>query len=200
MTTIVFFRHGETDWNLECKFQGRNDRPLNETGIKQAKELKEKISDFNFSVALSSSLKRAIQTMDICFEDQNIEKIVSDDLVECDFGDISGMKYQDAFKKYANFFSIIDDPENPMFFKEKFPNGESKADTLIRSLTFISDFLKNKEDGIDTIAVSSHSGIIRYIKAIDGNDFRGIKNGDLLVISEEKLNELKDKILKISKQ
>ena len=39
MTTLLLARHGETDWNSERRWQGHADRPLNEAGRAQAREL-----------------------------------------------------------------------------------------------------------------------------------------------------------------
>uniref|UniRef100_UPI00405666F0 histidine phosphatase family protein n=1 Tax=Acetatifactor sp. TaxID=1872090 RepID=UPI00405666F0 len=45
-------RHGQTDWNLEGKMQGRKDIPMNDTGIKQMMELSEHLREMNFHVDL----------------------------------------------------------------------------------------------------------------------------------------------------
>jgi len=44
---LFLIRHGQTDWNVEGKIQGSYDSKLNNTGIKQARELSEKIIDGN---------------------------------------------------------------------------------------------------------------------------------------------------------
>lgn len=45
---IYVVRHGQTDWNLEGRFQGRIDIPLNEKGKSQAKKTKEKLEGIKF--------------------------------------------------------------------------------------------------------------------------------------------------------
>ena len=42
MTTLLLVRHGETDWNADGRLQGHTDRPLNDYGRQQAKDLAER--------------------------------------------------------------------------------------------------------------------------------------------------------------
>ena len=62
---IYVIRHGETDLNNERRMQGRLGLPLNEHGIKQAENLREKIKDIQFDYVFSSPQERAIQTAEI---------------------------------------------------------------------------------------------------------------------------------------
>lgn len=63
--TVVMIRHGESDWNKANKFTGWFDSDLSEKGTEEALSagqiLKEK--GFNFDIAFTSVLKRAIKTL-----------------------------------------------------------------------------------------------------------------------------------------
>ena len=90
---IYFVRHGQTDYNLKEIIQGASDIELNETGIKQAYQTKEKLKDIKFDKIYSSPLKRAKKTAEIIGEDRKITVEVDDRLKEISFGINEGNKY-----------------------------------------------------------------------------------------------------------
>lgn len=87
---IYIARHGQTGWNLQHKAQGRSaDPPLNTTGIKQAKALREKVKDIKFDAIYTSPLQRAAQTADIVAGSQY--KVIRDiRLIQRSLGDAEG--------------------------------------------------------------------------------------------------------------
>lgn len=59
---IVLIRHGQTDWNVERRYQGTTDRPLNELGHQQAQALAESMRGEEWDAIIASPLKRAWET------------------------------------------------------------------------------------------------------------------------------------------
>lgn len=93
---LLLIRHGETDWNKEKRIQGREDIPLNETGILQAKNCGKALEGSEFAAIISSPLARARRTAEIIKEAVPIKELVIDeDLIERDFDRISGMTYKE---------------------------------------------------------------------------------------------------------
>ena len=90
MTTILLARHGETDWNSQRRWQGHADRPLNEVGREQARELAETLTDRAIDVVYSSDLLRAHETALIVGERLGLPVSVDAGLREVDVGDWSG--------------------------------------------------------------------------------------------------------------
>ena len=65
MYKLVLIRHGQSQWNLENRFTGWADVPLTDQGIGEAQAAAQLLKDegFQFDVAHTSVLKRAIKTL-----------------------------------------------------------------------------------------------------------------------------------------
>ncbi len=62
MTTILLIRHGQTEYNVNGRWQGHLDVPLNETGKAQAQALAQRVAHWPVSALYSSDLQRATMT------------------------------------------------------------------------------------------------------------------------------------------
>ncbi len=107
MATILLVRHGETDWNLERRWQGHADRPLNETGRRQARELAELLGRDPPEAIYSSDLVRARVTAEIVGARLRLPVSTDLRLREVDVGEWSGLtmaeiglRYPDAVRRW----------------------------------------------------------------------------------------------------
>lgn len=164
---LFLVRHGETDWNLKGKIQGSTDIELNETGIKQAYELSNKMleKNYKFSKIYSSPQKRALQTAKILSENTDIECIVVDKLKEMNLGKWEGLAWSEVRENY------------PLEYKEWFvkrrytktPNGESYEEMLERVLDSLYKII---DDNSDNIVIVTHSAVIMSLQCyITNTDF-----------------------------
>lgn len=97
---LYVMRHGQTDWNILEKVQGCTDVELNENGIKQAQDTKQKIEQYDIDLILCSPLKRTRKTAEIINQDTKIPVIYEEKLLERNFGKIEGMRG----KRSTSFF------------------------------------------------------------------------------------------------
>ena len=63
---IILVRHGETTWNIEGRYQGQEDTPLSERGLRQGHLLAEGLHHIPIDVCISSPLQRSYQTCKLC--------------------------------------------------------------------------------------------------------------------------------------
>jgi broad specificity phosphatase PhoE len=99
--TVYYLRHGETDWNVGGRLQGRRDIPLNAKGRGQATHCGEILRDLfkrdGIDPAsldyMSSPLGRATQTMELARAELGLQAsgyALDERLAELSFGDWEG--------------------------------------------------------------------------------------------------------------
>lgn len=151
---IYIVRHGQTDWNLEGRYQGRIDVELNSTGLKQAQIIRDELKDIKFDKVFSSPLKRAYKTAQIVC-DNNIIK--DNRLIERCNGELEG-KLKSDIKEFIDF----NDPN------EKRLGIESIIDFRKRIDDFFNDILK-KYKGKNVLIVT-HAGVGIYARCFFEGD------------------------------
>lgn len=157
---FYIFRHGQTDYNLEKRWQGCGiDTELNLNGEKQAEALIPRLEDKGIEVIYSSALKRAMKTAEIVADALGVEVKIIKDLREGSFGVAEGLTKPEVADKYATVFNRWYDDEIDDW-DIAFPGGETKRQIQQRMLHVLDHLLKTKEN---IIGIVSHGSSIRYL-------------------------------------
>ena len=106
MHKVVLLRHGESVWNKENLFTGWTDVDLSEKGRQEASKaaLTLKKQGYNFDIAFTSLLKRAIRTLWILLDEMDLMWIpVQRDwrLNERHYGALQGLNKAETAAKYG---------------------------------------------------------------------------------------------------
>jgi len=100
-TTIVFARHGLTDWNVERRYQGHLDPPLNDTGRAQARDLAERLAGLDLAAIYASDLSRAHETATIVAATRRLPVTPERGLREVDVGSWSGLTRDEVARRFS---------------------------------------------------------------------------------------------------
>ena len=151
---IYIIRHGKTELNRANVLQGRSNYPLNEEGIRQAKEAADFLRGISFDYVFSSPLIRAVQTAEIVAPGHEIT--IDDRLIEMDYGPYEGMDFQHFPPEVLTFFR--DFVHNPA------PEGMEPLDAVVARA---GAFLEEIRGLQGNILISTHAiamkGILEYL-------------------------------------
>ena len=158
MTLFCMVRHGQTDWNLEGRYQGQSDVPLNSTGLVQAGNLARALQKEHFDAVYSSDLTRARETAQaIVSVNGNLPIHFDPRLREINQGQWEGVQVEEIQKKYASLWQAhIDDP-----VQVRPPGGENVAEVFQRVKAVMDEISKNFPTG--KVLVVSHGLVIATI-------------------------------------
>ena len=213
MYKLVLIRHGESTWNLENRFTGWTDVELTPTGIEQARQAGRllKADGYEFDVAYTSVLKRAIHTLSYALDEMDriwLPVVKHWRLNERHYGGLQGLDKGETAKKYGDAQVLVwrrsyDTP--PPALEANDPRGQRQdlryaklnagqiplteclKDTVERVLPFWSESMAPAIKAGKRIVVAAHGNSIRalvkYLDNISDDDIVGlnIPNGIPLV-------------------
>lgn len=193
MLRLVLIRHGESQWNKENRFTGWTDVDLSEKGFEEAlkagKLLKE--NGFDFRVAYTSYLRRAIKTLWVILEEMDlmwIPEYKTWRLNEKHYGNLQGLNKAETAAKYGEeqvkvwrrSFDVPpaplseDDPRNPRMdpryagIGDDAPITESLKETIARIVPYWENEISVKLREHKQVLVAAHGnslrGIVKYLK------------------------------------
>lgn len=195
MYTLVLIRHGESTWNLENRFTGWTDVELTATGIAQAQQAGQRLkaAGFEFDMAYTSVLKRAIHTLWHCLDNMDstwlpVQK--SWRLNERHYGGLQGLNKAETAKEYGDDQVLVwrrsydtpppaleaGDPRSERgdrryrdLAAEQIPLTECLKDTVARVLPYWeSDIAPNIRAG-KRVVIAAHGNSLRaLVKYLDG--------------------------------
>lgn len=161
MRKILLARHGETDWNFQMRFQGREDVPLNEQGRRQASLLADCLShgEGGIDKIYSSVLSRALDTAKIIGARFGREPLVAEDFIEIDFGNWEGRTYNEMSEAEKEALSRwMMDPTS-----SDIPGGETFAHFQERVCRSYEKIIQKHTE--ENILIVTHAGAIKAVVA-----------------------------------
>ncbi|MFB7515103.1 histidine phosphatase family protein [Streptomyces sp. NPDC056144] len=152
---IVLWRHGQTSWNLERRFQGSTDIELTEDGVAQARRAARLLAALRPDAIVSSDLKRAAATAAELSALTGHTVAHDSALRETYAGEWQGLTHDEIVARYGEEYAAWKRGE-PV----RRGGGELETEVADRAAPVVLEHAdKLPENG--TLVVVSHGGTIR---------------------------------------
>ena len=159
MLRLWLGRHGETEWNLEGRYQGQVDTALSARGRRQGEALARALDDAVLDAVIASPLSRAVETAAGAARRHGLTVVTDPRWTEINHGEWEGMYSTDiARTDGARLEAWHQAPETVTM-----PGGESLADVRARVVDALAD-VTVRYDG-QTILVVAHDAVNKVLLA-----------------------------------
>nr|WP_294491455.1 histidine phosphatase family protein [uncultured Mediterraneibacter sp.] len=163
---LYIVRHGETDWNLAHRIQGRTDIELNDYGRHLAEETARGMEDIPIDIGYTSPLKRARETARIILGKRKTPLFDEPRIQEISFGSYEGLFSSGEDEKSRAFNLFFTDT------KHYVPpgDGETIRQLYERTGNFLSEIISGEELKDKRILISTHgAAMTALLNRIKGN-------------------------------
>lgn len=147
---VVLWRHGQTSWNVENRFQGHTDIPLTDEGVTQARQAAARLATLRPAAVVASDLSRARGTAAALAELTGLNVAVDARLRERSGGLWEGLTQDEIQAKFPDAWALWQPTE-----------GEDEVDVGERVAGAVQDAVARLDAG-ELLVVSSHGAAIRY--------------------------------------
>jgi alpha-ribazole phosphatase len=157
---LHLIRHGQTDWNLNRRFQGQSDVPLNETGTDQARKLARRLAQTQLDAIYSSDLTRALQTAEEIARHHKLNVAADSRLREQSFGEWEGLTFaemRDAAPEALAAWRADPSRNSP-------PRGETLNQLAARIQSALEEIKTRHKDR--RVALVSHGGVLTTLTCL----------------------------------
>lgn len=167
MHDLLIIRHGESEWNLEGRWQGWLDAPLTDLGVQQAHERAAALARAGFEpvVVHCSDLGRALHTAEIIAGVLGSEARPHAGLRERSAGEWEGHTTDEIDQRWPGMRQTWQRGE-----LSAPPGGEEEDAVLARLDGAIADVLSGPAPAL----VVTHGGVLRMIATRAGVDVRAL--------------------------
>jgi glucosyl-3-phosphoglycerate phosphatase len=107
---IVCWRHGQTAWNVEHRFQGQTDIPLDETGQEQAERAARLLAGLRPAALVTSDLQRAAATAGSLARITGLTPSTDPDLRERNGGEWEGLTDHEIRRLWPEEHTVWEPP------------------------------------------------------------------------------------------
>jgi 2,3-bisphosphoglycerate-dependent phosphoglycerate mutase len=201
---LVLLRHGESTWNLENRFTGWTDVDLSPKGVQEAHEAARLLKEggYDFDVAYTSLLKRAIRTLWIVLDDMDrMWLTVHRDwrLNERHYGALQGLNKAETAAKYGEAQVLTwrrsyadpppplspDDERHPgrdrryaSLAPAELPLAESLKDTVARFLPYWEGTIAPAVKAGQKVLIAAHGNslraLVKYLDNVSDQEIVGV--------------------------
>ena len=154
LVRLILIRHGQTEWNVQGRMQGRMDSPLTSLGCLQASAVGSCLKNLGCDALVHSDLGRTCETARLIAAETGLPLSPEPALRERALGIMEGLTKAEVRERYPQAFRRYEARE-PDFV---IPQGESLRQVLERTRDCLEG-LAVAYDGA-TLAVVTHGGIL----------------------------------------